>query len=483
MKRIAIVGGGIAGVTAAWQLARLALQGSPVEAVLFEASSRLGGIVETVREDGFTMECGPDGWVTEKPWVRELVEELGLEDQLLSSNDATRKTYVVSEANGRPELIAMPDRMRMMVPAGLAALDALDRSPLFSAEAKAAYRAEVVRAEELKAAVPDCDESVANFVERHFGHEVLEKIGAPLLGGVFGGNVHTLSVRAVMAPFVQIEREHGSLILALERALERRAISSAGPSTSTIFTTLRDGLGTLIDAMVAAIPEEWIRLNCPVQTIAKENQGWRIETRNDTEEFDALLLAAPVYTSAELLRPIDPEAASLMRLETSSAVLAGFAFKQHFELPEGFGFLVPPRIRLGEIRTQERRPSLLAGTFVDQKFNHRAPAGGRLLRGFFGGATADRLLASSDAEVAALTLSELEKVLGTTLPAPDHTIVRRWPHALPQYGVGHLERMAELSAHVDQIGKLRLLGNGYHGVGLPDLIRDARAAARQSVLD
>jgi len=468
MKRIAIIGGGIAGVTAAWQLARLAAAGAPVEAVLFESSSRLGGIVETVRQDGFTIECGPDGWVTEKPWASELAEELGLGDQLVPSNDATRKTYVVSEANGSPELIAMPDRMRMMVPSDL---DALDGSPLFSASAKAAYRAEITRADELKRMAPDHDESVASFVLRHFGQEVLDKVGAPLLGGVFGGDVATLSVRAVMAPFVEMERKHGSLILALQS--RTGSVSTTRPA---IFTTLRDGLGTLIDTMVAAIPPSWIRLNCPVHSIAKQDRGWRITTPAGEEDFTALLLATPSYVSADLLRPTDSTAAALMQLETSSAVLAGFAFKSTFVLPAGFGFLVPA----DNARTSGS--SLLAGTFVDQKFDHRVPSGGRLLRGFFGGATADALLTSTDAEIAALTLAELEKVLGITLPTPDVTIVRRWPRALPQYDVGHLERMAELSTRVQSLGSLWLLGNGYRGVGLPDLIRDARAAARESAL-
>jgi len=469
MKRIAIVGGGIAGVTAAWQLARLAAEGVLVEAVLFESSSRLGGIVETVRKDGFTIECGPDGWVTEKPWARELAEELGLGDQLVPSNDATRKTYVVSDAKGNPELIAMPDAMRMMVPSDL---DALDRSPLFSASAKAAYRAEISRAEELKRIAPSQDESVASFVQRHFGQEVLDKVGAPLLGGVFGGDVTTLSVRAVMAPFVEMERKHGSLILALQS--RTNPTQSARPA---IFTTLRDGLGTLIDAMVAAIPAHWLRLNCRVQSIAKLKDGWRITTPSGEDDFAALLLATPSHVSADLLRLTDPAASALMQLETSSAVLAGFAFKQHFELPQGFGFLVPS----GSAHTGGSK--LLAGTFVDQKFNHRVPSGGRLLRGFFGGATADALLASSDAEIAALTLGELEKVLGLTLPTSNITIVRRWPRALPQYAVGHLERMAELANHIQIAGDLWLLGNGYRGVGLPDLIRDARSAARESALE
>lgn len=203
MKRVAIVGGGVAGLTAAYELARLAGAGAPVQGVLFEASTRLGGVVETVREGGFVIECGPDAWVTEKPWARELAMELGLGDEVMASNDDGRKTYVLIDK----KLQAMPDGMRMMVPVDL---DALDASEMFSAEAKRSYHDEVGRGNELRAEAPDADESVAAFVRRHFGDEVLEKIGAPLLSGVFGGDVSRLSVQAVMAPFVVMERDHGS---------------------------------------------------------------------------------------------------------------------------------------------------------------------------------------------------------------------------------------------------------------------------------
>src|SRR5271163_3814237 len=166
MKRVAIIGGGVAGVTAAYELSQLARRGVPLQGVLFEASTRLGGIIETVHEGGFVIECGPDAWVTEKPWARELAEELGLADEVMPSNDATRKTYVLVDK----KLQAMPDGMRMMVPTDL---DALDQSELFSSAAKLAYHEEVGRAEQLRAEAPDEDESVAEFIRRHFGEEVL----------------------------------------------------------------------------------------------------------------------------------------------------------------------------------------------------------------------------------------------------------------------------------------------------------------------
>jgi oxygen-dependent protoporphyrinogen oxidase len=458
MKRFAIVGGGVAGLTAAYELARLARGGAAVQAVLLEASTRLGGIVETVREGGFVIECGPDAWVTEKPWARELTMELGLQDEVIPSNDERRKTYVLIDKR----LQAMPDGMRMMVPVDFEALDA---SEMFSAEAKRAYHDEVGRADELRTDAPAGDESVAEFVRRHFGDEVLEKIGAPLLSGVFGGNVATLSVRAVMAPFVAMEREHGSLVAALQA---RTASAKAEP----VFTTLRSGLGTLVDRMIATIPEDWIRLGAKVEYVSHEDEGWLIGTARGVERFDAVMMAAPVDVARTLLEPVDEEAGKLLEMESSSAVVVGFGFPDAVKLtlPPGFGFLVP----------SGSDNLLMACTFVDQKFDDRVPAGGRLLRAFFGGKAAERLMRCGNDETAAVARMELARILGP-LPEPQVTVVRRWPRSLPQYGVGHLERMAELSERVRQLDGLWLLGNGYRGVGLPDLVRDARAAARQMV--
>jgi protoporphyrinogen/coproporphyrinogen III oxidase len=454
--RIAIIGGGLAGVTAAWELAR---SEAPVDVTLFEASTRLGGIVETVHEHGFVIECGPDGWVSEKPWARQLLEALGLAHELLPSNDKTRKIHILKDKS----LIAMPNGMRMMVPGDLAALEA---SPLFSERAKQAFRNEVGRADELKAAAPSDDESVASFVLRHFGDEVLETVGAPLLSGVFGGDVATLSVRAVMAPFVAMEREYGSLIT----AVQARVRVGATP----VFTTLMDGLGTLIDAMAAAIPASWVQLETPVTSLRRSPSGWMVQSAFGEEAFDIVLMAAPVHIARELLRDTDEEAAKLMRMDASSAVVVAFGFDQPMKLPPGFGFLVPP--------TEGVNDSLLAATFVDQKFEGRVPEGGRLIRAFFGGKTGARLLGASDDSIIALARTQLAEILGS-MPEPVVTVLRRWPRSLPQYSVGHLERMAALEERVRAIGNLWLLGNGYRGVGLPDLIRDARVAGRECVGD
>jgi oxygen-dependent protoporphyrinogen oxidase len=302
-------------------------------------------------------------------------------------------------------------------------------------------------------------------VRRHFGEEVVEKIGTPLLSGVFGGDASKLSVRAVMAPFVAMEREHGSLVAALQ--------SRAGAAKSTsVFTTLRSGMGTLMDRMIAAIPEDWVRLAAEVRFVSYGDEGWLVGTARTVERFDAVMMAAPADVARSLLEPIDERAAQLMEMEASSAVVVGFGFADagRFAVPPGFGFLVPP----GSDNL------LLACTFVDQKFDYRVPQGGRLVRAFFGGKAAERMMRCGNDETAAVARLELAQILGP-LPEPQMTVVRRWPRSLPQYGVGHLERMKELDERVHALDGLCLLGNGYRGVGVPDLIRDSRAAARRLV--
>ncbi|MCU1312341.1 MAG: Protoporphyrinogen oxidase, aerobic, HemY, partial [Acidobacteriaceae bacterium] len=253
-RRIAIVGGGISGLTAAYVLERD--HARRCEFVLYEAANRFGGVIETVQQEGFTIECGPDSWVSEKPWAEELARELDLEDELLPSNDHQRRTYIAL-GNG---LVPLPDGMRMMVPTDL---DAIRGSSLFSDGAKQAYLSEPGRASELRQASllargEDADESVADFVRRHFGNEVTEKVAGPLLAGVFGGDVEKLSSRSLLAPFVALEAEYGSLILGLEQKGRQQ-------TGKPVFTTLRNGLQMLVNRLVASIPASSLRVSTAVR--------------------------------------------------------------------------------------------------------------------------------------------------------------------------------------------------------------------------
>jgi len=474
--RIAILGGGITGMAAAYELTR---QGH-TNFTLYEASPRLGGIVETVRQDGFVIECGPDSWVTEKPWARDLAIELGLESEIIPSEDAHRRTYLLEHTSVEgPQLTPMPDGMRMMVPSDL---EAIEQSPLFSEQAKAAYRAEPARAEELKAFAAarssHSDESIASFVQRHFGSEVTEKIAGPLLAGIFGGDIRQLSAAAVMAPFLKMEREHGSLIL----ALQQRNSSPQAP----VFTTLKGGVQSLIECMTARMAATLtpanLHLREPVLSIRRAPAAWEVRTPAGIFAFDRVVVATPVHVARHLLASLHDEFGALLDIESTSSVVAALAFDREqssqFHVPEGFGFLVPQRIEGDQNSPSELEPSLLATTFVDQKFAHRAPEGCILLRAFYGGASAPTLLSWSDEVIVNLALAQLSRVLGD-LPQPSIAIVRRWPLSLPQYTVGHPARVARIEEIANAIPGLHLLGNAFHGVGLPDLVRQGRAVAAQ----
>jgi oxygen-dependent protoporphyrinogen oxidase len=475
MKRIAVVGGGLSGTSAAWQLAREREHGHRIDFTLYEASDRLGGIVETERRDDFVIECGPDSWITEKPWARELAIELGLESEIIASNDDTRRTYLVKDG----ALTPMPDGMRMMVPTDL---DAIRHSPLFTQAAIRAYEDELHRAEELRrtAISNGQDESVASFVRRHFGDEVTDTLAGPLLAGVFGGSVEKLSVRAVMPNFVRMEREHGSLIAALQNRAGKPA--SASSEGSSIFTSLRWGLQSFIDGMETSLPTECVCFNTEVLAAAPASGRWIVTTQDGSEPYDALILATPAHMTRRLLASLDPAFSRLLDMEASSAIVVALAFEPktaaQISISSGFGFLVPP----ARGRAEGEEPALLACTFVHQKFPHRAPPGGALLRAFYGGDAAPALLGELDERLVGLARRQLEKILGV-LPAPSITVVRRWPQSLPQYAVGHLGRMAELETLVGRFPGLALIGNGYHGVGVPDMIRQGREAARRFAVE
>jgi protoporphyrinogen/coproporphyrinogen III oxidase len=463
MTSIAIIGGGLSGLSTAYELTRR----GHTDFVLYESTPRLGGIVETHNQDCFVIECGADSWVTEKPWARELAIELGLEDQIIPSNDAHRRTYLLEDG----KLVPMPSGMRMMVPTDL---DAIEASPLFTESARRAYREEPSRAEELKAFAAsrpaDWDESVASFVRRHFGEEVAGKIAAPLLAGVFGGDIRELSAQAVMAPFVKMEREHGSLIL----ALQKRSRASAG--AASVFTSLKGGLQTLIDAMAASVPPRSIRLNEEVKAITPKGGTWELLAASGAIACDRVVVATPVHIARQLVARWQSELGSLLDINASSAVVAAFAFDREqsakLNVPKGFGFLVPP----GAHPAANAGPSLLACTFVDQKFSHRAPKGCIVLRAVFGGNSAPLLLDRPDDVILDLARRRLSQLFGE-VPQPKIQLVRRWALSLPQYAVGHPARVERIEAIVREIPGFHLIGNALHGVGLPDMVHQGRAAA------
>ena len=484
--RIAIIGGGIAGLAAAYELEKTRTAGSPVEYALFEARPQLGGSLASEIVQGAVLERGPDSFLTEKSAAAELCRELGLGADLLPSNDAARKTYIVV----RNRLVALPDGLMFLVPTKLVPT-ALTR--LFSIPTKLRMAMELLHPPRPASQDTNFDESVAALVKRHFGQEAVDRLADPLLSGIYGGDATQLSAQTVLPRMVEMERQYGSLtrgMLAAHRKMLNQARNSVqtGKSGGTagaggtakapraIFTALRGGMQQLVDALTASLDPASVHSATPVSAIEKTAGGWIIEAGGAKQQYEALIMAAPAWAAGELLSPVDATlGAALSTIPYSSSITINLIYDEGKigTLPEGFGFLVP---------AVEGR-SVLACTFVHRKFLGRTPPGKAVFRAFLGGMKREAMLAESDEALVATVRREMSEILGVSCFSaqvePEHAQVSRWRRAMAQYSVGHQARIIEINARVAALPGLRLAGNAYDGIGVPDCIRLGRAAARE----
>jgi len=461
MKRIAIIGGGISGLSAAFALETHRQAGASLEYVLFESSPRLGGVLVTEHVDGCLIEAGPDSFLTEKPWASDLCREVGLGDQLIASNDADRKTYIL--VKGR--LAVIPDGLMFMVPTKIMPTVL---SPLFSIPTKLRMAREWFHPPR-KA---EADETVAAFVERHYGSETVDRLADPLLSGVYGGEAAQLSVRAVLPRFAEMEATHGSLGRAMLAARKKTAGMSKAPARP-LFTSLKDGMQQLIDGVLSRLPASALLTNSPVRRIQRENGGWMVSAGYASDHFDAVVVATPAQVVANLLTLVSENLASELRgIQYTSSVTVNLGYDRNVRaaLPPGFGFLVP--------RSEGKR--MLAATFVHNKFPHRAPDDRALLRCFIGGARNEPILQAGDEEVVGIVREELQQIIRLRAD-PLFTRVYRWQGAMAQYGVGHLERLRRIESLLQQLPGLTLAGNGYRGIGVPDCVRSGTEAANRAL--
>jgi protoporphyrinogen/coproporphyrinogen III oxidase len=454
MKRIAIIGGGIAGLTAAFYLEKARRAGADLQWVLFEKSDRLGGVIQTERHDGFVIEAGPDSFLSVKLDASQLCQELGIGDQLITSNDATRKTYILVKG----KLVPVPQGLEFMVPTRVWPMAT---TPLFSLKTKLRMVGELLASARKDAS----DESVGDFVRRHFGQEMVDRVAEPLLAGVYGGNAERLSIRAVLPRFAEMERKHGSLVRATLRA---KAVARPGARPQPLFTSLKNGMQQMVEALAAALPQSTIRLRQQNVTLRQANADWQVESSGLNERFQAVLMAVPAPAAAGLLRQFHPSLIEgLAGIEYTSTAAVALAYDRA-ELPPGHGFLVP--------RSEGRK--LMACTFVHKKFSHRAPSDMKLVRCFFSSSRMPDLLTHSDEALQQFARQELKDILGLT-SEPRFVQTFRWDRAMAQYEIGHLDRVAEMEKIIAAMPGFHIIGNSFHGIGVPDCIKSARLAVEQ----
>jgi oxygen-dependent protoporphyrinogen oxidase len=424
---VIIAGGGLSGLTAAFYLKRA---GIPFR--LFEPQPRLGGVMLTEKIDGFTVEAGPDSWLAAKPWAMELLRDAGLADEVIGCKEENRKTWIWR--GGR--LIRYPEGFQLMVPTSVMAIL---RSPLLSLGAKIKMGAEWFRRPVVR---PQVDRAVAEFVLDHFGQEAIDYLAEPLLSGIYGGEPALLSAESVLPKFVELERKYGSVA----RGVRKEPGKASGPA----FQTLRGGFGQLVERL--AVPYE----HACIETIEPN----RVRAGGEWIEASHIILACGAQPSAAALRALDPELATLLqdiRYSSATVVALGYRRDQIRHPLDGFGFLVP----------KKERNRMTACTWVSSKWDHRAPPGHTLFRCFVG---------DTDPGAEQESLNGLRTYIGVTAE-PLFTKVYSWPNSMAQYHVGHRARIEEIEACAARHPGIHLLGNAFHGIGIPDCIREAKRCA------
>jgi oxygen-dependent protoporphyrinogen oxidase len=465
---VVVIGGGITGLTACYRLYREAgVYNLPLAVTLLEASGRLGGIIATSQRQGLLLEHGPDCFISSKPWGVKLCEEIGLSNQLISTTTQYRQSFIVR----RGRLVPVPQGLYLMVPGSLWSLAA---SPILSWRGKLRLALDLF----LPRRTATADESLAHFVTRRLGREALQRIAQPMVGGIYTGDPEQLSLQATLPQFLDMEQRHGSLIRALwhNQRLARQQ-GTAVPGTSGprygLFVSFQHGLQTLVDRLVACLPASTVRLYSCVRSLERRpgTSGWLVHLHDQPPlEADAVCVALPAPQAGRLFVPWNSElAAALQDIPYASSAIINVAFRRaDVAHPlHGMGFVVP---------AIEQR-TLMACSFSSVKFPGRAPQDQVLLRAFVGGALQKIHYDLTDDAMQHAVLQDLRDLLGIT-GAPLYLQVSRHPHSMPQYHVGHRQRVAHLEALVRHVPGLVLAGNAYHGVGIPDCIRSGDMAAQ-----
>jgi protoporphyrinogen/coproporphyrinogen III oxidase len=462
---VAILGGGIAGLSAAWRLQQAsAREGLPLRYTVIEQAGRWGGKMRTelVERDGdsaaWVLEAGPDGLLTRKPWALALARALNLDAHLLFPTPENSRAFVLRR--GKP--VPLPAGLQLLAPTQWGPFL---RSPLFSPWGKLRIALDLLLPPRRSNA--DEDESLASFVRRRFGDEALQRVATPMMAGVFNAESERQSILATFPQFAVLEQSHGSVIRGL-----RAASRNAPPADAPAFLSFAAGNQTLVDALIAQLTGT-LRLNASVRDITPAEQGRYMLRLDDgaTLTADAVILATPADVSASLLRDLAPEAATLLGSIRYAGIGAIYLAYRRDDVPHplhGTGIVIP----------SEEGRRIDGITWVSSKWSHRAPPGHALIRVFFGGPHTRAMLALDDAHLIAAIRDELADILGIQA-APLFTRIFRWPDGYPQYDVGHRERVAAIEAALPP--GMAVAGSAYRGVGVPDCIHSGELAAQKVI--
>ena len=465
-----MLGAGISGLSAAYRLQKLR---PDVTLHVWDKRDRTGGVLTTLHTQGYQIEQSADNFITTVPEGIDLCRELGLADELVQTNPAYRRTYVVRKKN----LYLLPDGFLMMAPSKMWPLAV---TPILSPFGKLRAAFEYV----LPKSQSDDDETLASFVRRRLGREVYERLVEPLVSGVYAADMDKLSLMATLPRFREMERQHGSLIRAMRKQMRtnKQVKSQANESGArySMFVTLRQGLSHITDTLTAKLPPDAVQLNREAMSLEQfvDEHGktqWRLTDQNGKAEcYDAVIFATPSYETARLLQPTHHRLGELLgNVKHSGTAIATMAFdrSQMKKRITGMGFVVPKI---------ENSP-ILAGSFSSMKYEHRAPEGKLLIRIFAGGARSPEMADMPDEQLVPILqkeISELLKIDGK----PEFVAVSHWPHTMPQYHLGHLELVAEAMSLAEQIPNLAVAGNALDGVGIPNCSKTGQEAAK-SIID
>ena len=465
MKRLVIVGGGIAGLAATYfALEKAKKISESISLKLLDEKDRLGGCILTEKVNGFVIEGGPDCFLYEKPWALALCERLGLGGRILNTNE-NRRVLILS--NGK--LHELPEGFMLMVPTSFTPFI---KSSLISWPGKIRMAMDLFIPEKKS----DEEESLADFVRRRLGREALEKIAEPLVAGIHAGTPETMGLKSTFPRFLQIEEEYGSLIRGMlaRRKMALQWQKREGPQR-TMFLTLKDGLGEWVDCLRENIGDEVVGLKKRVMKVKRTEKGdYQVQLSDGTSfEADAIILATPSFITARIVEEMDPKLSEmLLTIPYVSSATVSLAYRRsqiHHPL-DAFGFIIP--------RSEKRK--IMASTWTSVKFNDRAPEGNVLLRVFVGGANNEELVNLSDEEMLRMIQEELKDIMDVE-GDPILTRIYRWERSMPQYLVGHLEKVARMEGRTNLQPGLFLTGCAYKGIGISDSVHDSEIVAEKAV--